>query len=340
MPKIIRFENVNDDVGIFFQRQLEHIKAKTYDVLYPEYKAKILFPVDNEGGPGVEFIRYYQYDKTGDFVPIDFIGEDVPLVEVKGKEFMVPAKYFVGAFRYNVQELNAAKFSNVPLSQQKANAVRAAYEKTVNRIAFFGYPELNIKGFFELYVHNKVKRAAKGFTKMTPDEIVAYINSLRNRVYTTTLMVERPNCLVMDPNHLSYISSMRLGTASDTTILEFIVEKCAWLEKKLENVVDVNEFVGNSEKVGEAPGDDVIAVYRRDPEKIQLSIPAELTYRSVQERGFFYYTPAWGSIAGIEAYYPKGIQFGVIPKEDEDMVQEMEVSDIKEVANPLKGKKS
>lgn len=46
------------DEGYFFQRQLEHIKARSYDVQYADLPARMLFPVSNEAGRGVTTITY------------------------------------------------------------------------------------------------------------------------------------------------------------------------------------------------------------------------------------------------------------------------------------------
>ena len=51
--------------AVFFQRQLEHIKSKSYDVKYAELKARQLFPVSNEAGAGVQTITYRTYDQAG-----------------------------------------------------------------------------------------------------------------------------------------------------------------------------------------------------------------------------------------------------------------------------------
>jgi hypothetical protein len=42
------------------ERQLEFIKAQTYDIVYPELKARTLIPVDNSVDPGAETITYRQ----------------------------------------------------------------------------------------------------------------------------------------------------------------------------------------------------------------------------------------------------------------------------------------
>ena len=36
------------------EKQLEFIKTRTYDIVYPEMKARQLIPVNNDGNPGAE----------------------------------------------------------------------------------------------------------------------------------------------------------------------------------------------------------------------------------------------------------------------------------------------
>ena len=73
------------DGAVFFQRQLEHIKARSYDVRYAELKARTLFPVSNEGGPGVTTITYRTYDQVGAAKIINAYADDLPRADVAGK---------------------------------------------------------------------------------------------------------------------------------------------------------------------------------------------------------------------------------------------------------------
>jgi hypothetical protein len=52
------FVKLDADESIFFARELESVKSKTYDRLYPEYKALSLIPVSEEVDPGAETIKY------------------------------------------------------------------------------------------------------------------------------------------------------------------------------------------------------------------------------------------------------------------------------------------
>ena len=44
---------LTDDDGVFFQRQLEAIEAKSYDVLYPDLEGRLRFKTNTFGGAGV-----------------------------------------------------------------------------------------------------------------------------------------------------------------------------------------------------------------------------------------------------------------------------------------------
>ena len=71
----------------FFQRELEYVKSNTYDVKYPELKARRLFPLNPEVDPGATKITYQQYDQTGIAKIIANYADDLPRADIKGKEF-------------------------------------------------------------------------------------------------------------------------------------------------------------------------------------------------------------------------------------------------------------
>ena len=79
-----RFDSA-EDASVFFARELDHIKAQSYDVEYPEFTALSLFPISNEADPGAETITYYTYDKSGLAKVIDNYSTDLPRADVNGK---------------------------------------------------------------------------------------------------------------------------------------------------------------------------------------------------------------------------------------------------------------
>ena len=52
-----RFDSA-EDASVFFARELDHVKAQSYDVEYPEHTALRLFPVTSDTDEGAETVTY------------------------------------------------------------------------------------------------------------------------------------------------------------------------------------------------------------------------------------------------------------------------------------------
>lgn len=68
-----------EDASVFFARELDYIKAETYDVLYPEFTANNLFPTSSEVDPGAQSVTFYSYDKSGFAKIIQNYATDLPV---------------------------------------------------------------------------------------------------------------------------------------------------------------------------------------------------------------------------------------------------------------------
>lgn len=73
-----RFDSA-EDASVFFARELDYVKTKSYDVQYPELTALTLFPISHEADAGAETVTYYTYDKSG--------------IEVNGERVFLPLEY-------------------------------------------------------------------------------------------------------------------------------------------------------------------------------------------------------------------------------------------------------
>ena len=123
------------DGAFFFQRQLEHIKAKSYDVVYADLPARSLFPVSNDGGMGVTSIVYRTYDQSGTAKIINSYASDLPRADVAGKETRIPVRALGIAYAYNIDEIQASQLTGAALDQRRANAARRSIEQRINDIS-------------------------------------------------------------------------------------------------------------------------------------------------------------------------------------------------------------
>lgn len=298
--------NLDANMGVFFERQLEHIKAETYDVEYPELMARKLIPVSFEAGPGATSITYRQFDRVGVMALISDYANALPRVDVLGKEFTSPVKSIGGAYGYNLQEIRSAQMAGVPLDSRKAEAARAAFEQTVDEVGTKGNAETGIKGFLN---HPNVPRGdvAQGATgadatakrlwaNKTPAEIVKDINAAVAAIRSATNSVESgPFTVLLPDDQYTLIASTKNSDSSDVTILEFVLKANPFIKE----IVPWYQLKGAG-----SGGTDRMLVYIRDPRKLTLEIPQDFEQLDVQPKGLEFEVPCHGRIGGVIFYRP------------------------------------
>ena len=65
MFEMILATHFDADESAFFARELERVKAQTYDVRYPNLRSRDFIPVDNSVGAGATEVTYRQFDRVG-----------------------------------------------------------------------------------------------------------------------------------------------------------------------------------------------------------------------------------------------------------------------------------
>lgn len=292
------------DGAFFFQRQLEHIKARSYDVRYAELKARMLFPVSNEGGAGITSITYRTYDQAGAAKIINAYADDLPRADVAGKETTIPVRSVGISYGYNLDEIQSSQLTGASLDQRRANAARRSNEQVVNDVAFFGDSTSGLPGLFSNpnIPTGAVVNPGAGteWVNKTPDEILFDINDLFADIFETTKMVEQGNTLLLPPAQWSYIMSTPRASNSDTTIAQYVAANSPYLTS-IDDIIPVNECsAANNPELAT----DAMVAYDRNPDKLQLEIPVELEMLPVQQKNLEFVVPGRSRLAGLNIYYP------------------------------------
>lgn len=295
--------------SIFFARELEHIKAKTYDVKYPELKARTLFPVSSEAGSGAETITYEQYDSVGLAKIIASYADDLPRADVKGKQFTSIVKSLASSFGYSVQEIRAAQMAGKPLVQRKSDAAKKAIMTKEDQIAFNGDVDNNIVGFLNTPNIPLVVLAADGAGALTtfaskvltPSLILRDLNKVVNSIVELTNEVEIPDTMLIPTEVYNLLKTTPWSANNDgKSVLKLFLENNDYIK----NVFSVPRLKGAG-----AGGLNRMAVYRRDPNALTLEIPQDFEMLEEQPRGLEYVTPCHSRIGGVIVYYPLSIAF-------------------------------
>lgn len=295
------------DETAFFLRELEHVKAKSYDVRYPELKARQIIPVSFEAGPAAESITYRQYSQAGLAKIIANYSQDLPRADVLGKEFISPVKPLGSSYGYNVQEIRASQSTGKSLEQRKANASRRSIMAKENSIAFLGDADAGLGGFIsnpniiDVTIPNDGSGSATAWSTKTPAQIIRDIALMTRAVHSTSKGVEFANGLLLPLTQYNLIFDTPRSDQSDMSIGEWVLKN----NPHLEFVDWLNELEGAG-----AGATDRMMVYHRNPDKLTLEIPQDFEQFPVQERGLEYVVPVHERIGGVLIYYPLSVAKG------------------------------
>ena len=300
--KQMRFDSA-EDASIFFARELDYIKSKSYDKIYPEFTALNNFPITHEVPEGAETMTYYSYEKTGMAAIISNYATDLPRADVKGSPTTAYVKSIGDSYGYSIQEMRASRMAGKSLDTRKAEAARYAIDRKTNEIAFAGDKEHKLMGMLSsdnnipLYTLATVETKTSWKDKSAA-EILADINGMFAYQSRITQDVERADTLALPPAVFIDISTRQIPNTG-YTVKRFLLENAPYLK----NIITAPEL--SAENAATNPyGVDVAMLYTNSADKFSLEIPMAFYQYPLQNRNLEVIVPCEERVAGIALYYP------------------------------------
>lgn len=300
--KQMRFDSV-EDASVFFARELDYIKAKSYDKKYPEFTALNNFPITHEVPEGAETVTYYSYEKTGMAKIISNYATDLPRADVKGHPTTAYIKSVGDSYGYSVQEMRASRMAGKSLDTRKADAARYAIDRTVNEIAFAGNKENGLMGMLSignnipLYTLSTVD-GKTDFKSKTAEQILADLNGMVGYQSKLTKNVEKSDVLALPASVYIDISTRQIPNTG-YTVKKFLLENAPYLK----NVISAPELEEDSVETNPY-GKGVALMYTNSADKFSLEIPLSYYQYPLQSRNLEVIVPCEERVAGIIMYYP------------------------------------
>lgn len=301
--KGMRFDS-EEDASVFFARELDHVKSKTYDKLYPQFTVLNNIPRTSDANPGAETITFYSYDKTGLAEIISNYATDLPRADVKGKPTTVQIKSLGASYGYNVQEMRASRLAGKGLDARKAEAARFAMDYATNRIALVGDKENGLMGLLSdwndipVFILPAGASGKTDFKSKTADEILADFTAFVMFTARVTNDVEKPDS-AMIASEVYYDLATRRIPDTDTTILKFLLDNQPYIKKIIPapelqaDNVDVNSY-----------GKNLLVLYTDDPDKMAFEEPMPFYQHPAQNKNLEVEVPCESRVAGLMLYYP------------------------------------
>lgn len=304
-----RFDSA-EDASVFFARELDHIKAQSYDVQYPELTALNLFPISSEADPGAETITYYTYDKTGLAKVIDNYSTDLPRADVNGKPSYAKIKSVGDSYGYSAQEMRASRLAGKSLDVRKAESARYQIDNLINRIAWAGDEESGLMGVLSagqnipLFAIGAGAESGKtSWLEKTADEILMDVNGMQKQVAKVTKNVERPDTLCVPADVFMDISTRRIPDTS-TTVKSFLLEHAPYLKEIISTAELDSDSVETNPYAATVGGSGVAFLFKNDSRKLSLENPMPFLQYPLQVDGLETVIPCEARTAGVIVYYP------------------------------------
>jgi hypothetical protein len=301
--KELHFDSV-EDASVFFARELDYIKSKSYDKVYPELTALAKFPITHEVPEGALTMTYYSYEKVGMAAIISNYSSDLPRADVKGAPTTAMVRSIGASYGYSVQEMRASRFAGKSLDTRKAESARYAIDRTTNAIAWAGDKENNLMGMLSednnipLYTLSATTDKKTAWADKTASEILADINGMFQYQAELTQDVERADTLALPTNVYIDISTRQIPNTG-YTIKKFLLENAPYLKE----IISCPELMAKNTETNPY-GENVALLYTNSADKFSLEIPMAFYQYPLQNRNLEVIVPCEERVAGIILYYP------------------------------------
>ena len=301
--KGLRFDNA-EDASAFFARELDFVKAKSYDKLYPEFNALANFPITHEVPEGAETMTYYSYEKVGMAEIINSYATDLPRADVKGEPTTAMIRSVGASYGYSVQDMRASRLAGKSLDVRRAEAARYSIDRKVNAIAWAGDKKRKLMGMLSddnnipLFTLATNSGGKTSWLDKEANEILDDLNGMFQFQADLTQDVERADTLALPPSVFIRISTKQVPNTG-YTVKKFLMENAPYLKK----IISCAELEGRNAYTNPY-GQNVALLFTNSAEKFSLEIPMAFYQYPLQNRNLEVIVPCEERVAGIVLYYP------------------------------------
>jgi len=311
----------------FFLRDLTEVLARTYDVKYPDLKARQILPVFTGIDPAAEGYVWRQYDRIGGAKVIDTYGDDLPSTEVVANEFQSRCLSLGTSYQYSIQDLRKARMAGIPLETRKALAARRSMEQAIEQIAFFGVAQVpgtsasQAMMFAPASQNSSDPLAMYGITNFpglpvvtgtnnwtlpstSVSTIVSDFNAQLLNMIQNSKGIHMPDTVVFPLSTWSNLNTMARSTVfTDDTVLQYLQKENPWLKNVYWSTMLETAGLNQAQN---AAGPRILFMERNE-ENFQLVIPQEFEQLPPQMVNLMFKIPCHMRIGGLRVSYPKSV---------------------------------
>jgi hypothetical protein len=295
-----------DDGIAFYISQLANLEARIYQAKYTAINFQDLVPINTNVPEWADSWDYISYDAVTVGKFIGSSADDLPNVAIAANKTSVPIGYAGNSYDYSLDELRKSQQMRIPLDTTKAQAAFRGSQEHVQRVAYFGDAARQMTGLFN-NTNVQLDSSTINWATDTGANIVQDMNSLLVKVWVNSANVHVPNVLVLDSVRYAQISSKRMDTGTDTTVLQFFLLNNLYTQltgNALRVVPRLQLTAANLAAGGVSNGSkDRMMAYELNDENLGMVMPISWRALAPQMKGLNVFVPAEYKCSGVEVRY-------------------------------------
>lgn len=311
--------NLDADQTIYFARELELIDRTMFETKYADLEAEMLLPNRKSIPLGADAYTWRMFDSNGEAVPSSSSENAVPLVGESGGEQSDKLQSFALGYGWTLDELDAARFTGMPLDSMRANTTRRKLAEALNKMALLGYAPRAIKGLFNLastltYTVPATGAGGAGSSKKwvdkTGQQILLDLFSLVDGIPNATLDIEgganKPMRMIMPKSYRRLLTTVYM-TLGGVTTAETILQT---FQKQRPNVEIVGaNYVDTAGALSPSATQTAARVVVYDPNMVTWLTCLPFQQMPIEQKGFRFAIPCRCRGGGVITQYPKSVLY-------------------------------
>lgn len=291
----------------FYISQLANLEAKIYEAKYTNINFQEMVPVNTSIPEWADSWDYISYDAVtlGKFIGSS--ADDLPSVQASANKTSVPIGYAGNSFDYSLDELRKTQQMRMPIDTIKGRAAFRGSQEHSQRVAYFGDDARNMTGLFN-NPNLAVDNSTVDWSTATGQAIVSDMNSLLIEVWINSANTHVADALALDSARYAQISSQRMDSGTDTTILEFFKKNNLYTtmtgaELRIFPRLQLSASVLAANGVDNG-GKDMMMAYELNDDNLGMVNPIPWRPLAPQMKNLTVIVPCEYKISGVEFRYP------------------------------------
>lgn len=300
-----------------FLRELEDIDKQAYMRRFPALIARQVIPTFISVAAWAHSYTWREWTPNGAAKFIQNASDDLPMVDVTGKENSQIIKDCGAGYMYTLKEVKAFTQTGVPLDSMRAQTARQSTEQLIDQTLARGASAEGLFGVLNLdstaiVAANRVAtvtpstKAAGGTAwgtllapKATGREVANDVIGMAAKIVSDSNGIFSSVNIVMPIDQYNYASETQINALQTTTALEVML--------KSQFITSVRPWYQC--KGAGAAGADRIAAFPSDPNVLGGIVPQEWTPQAPQQRNLAFIVNALASCGGVVCRYPLGVRY-------------------------------